>query len=1143
MKKIFLFFLTLLLSQSIIAQTYPYNYQVRGIDLPSEVIYGIEQDHEGLMWFNTALGVYFSDGFDTYSVPDTIKVNLSNYKGMFKDEEGNIWVYNKLGIPKVYRYFLGGWEKISLPKEVIEESFIYSRFDIAELSGEKWYFLIFKDFIYFSKNFKDWNRKDVVYENLGDYYSLFVDKGEIFLFFEKGTFQFRDQDIKPFIFKGIQLPDHISYVTYDDQKGKYYFLGRDFLASGSSFHEPDELIYSGFLKSNYSAQFFGKLELANGEVYFFLDSQLHKYNPESGRIIEISAFEQLKTHNIYSFLLDREGIIWVGSHRGVINFNSLKFFNYYSPTLLDDEVTALIKLNENEYLLGYNHGLQLWGENGFETLLVDEDLRGLPDKRVTNFSMDKNGIVWFSSNTLGLGRFDPKSRSLEMIKRPDVNFINSVQVHGDSLYITAGTRVFLSSIYKKGLKHFELEVSDKIQNLLGNRNIYIRKVFRDSLNRMILLVGGNSYADRERISVQENMVIVVGFDFLEVEGGFLVSTEEGLKIVENGVSREFTVNGESIGRQVYGLLRDSSGRIWAGTDQGVFMIFNNQIKQFDVKSGLAGSETNRAALIEGPQGKILIGTSKGLSILNMQEDKESVEPPILDITAINLINAPNVQIQLKKIPFSYNSLAIQYRAITFLQDVDLIVSYKLEGLHEDWVELVNPRTNVLTFNNLPPGDYQLFIKASIDGKVETNVLSSEKIRILKPLYLQTWFLILLLFVLIGIGFLIKTLQDQTKKAGVLKQEVDEKTQKANVSEDQFKNVWESSKDGLMIASAEGRIIAVNEAFSTLSGVPREELEHGFLGDVFKDSTFFASQKSKLEAEYAGYEGPSINFEISIPFKSGVREIDYYSSELKTTLDGVPLYLGVFRDVTEKKKYEEGLKFAKEKAEEASRMKSSFLSNMSHEIRTPLNGILGTTENIILQRKKDKELVSQLEIIQESGERLLNTINSILDLSKIESNKIDIKPVHTNINDFVAKIILPLKNLAVRKGLLISVKYETQPFVGMLDARYFEMIINNIVGNAIKYSNKGLITVKLSGKDENLLLEVVDQGIGMSEEFLERIFFPFEQESQGYGRNYEGTGLGLAITKNLIDALKGDIKIESVKEKGTKVLVILPIGKN
>ena len=245
-------------------------------------------------------------------------------------------------------------------------------------------------------------------------------------------------------------------------------------------------------------------------------------------------------------------------------------------------------------------------------------------------------------------------------------------------------------------------------------------------------------------------------------------------------------------------------------------------------------------------------------------------------------------------------------------------------------------------------------------------------------------------------------------------------------------------------------------------------------------------------------------------------------------------------MAKKSNYTQELKEANDKIEEAKKLKASFLSNMSHEIRTPLNGILGSTAHMILQNGKNPEMVAQLEIIMQSGERLLQTINNILDMSLLEANKMETILEKTNINDFLSVILMPLKSLAIKKGLLITAKHETKPFFALIDKRYFELIVNNIVGNAIKYSEQGLIQVSLKKQDNNLLLSVQDSGIGISKDYLKKLFNPFEQESAGYDRKFEGSGLGLTITKNLIDLLSGEIKITSTKGQGTTVTIILPL---
>jgi PAS domain S-box-containing protein len=399
----------------------------------------------------------------------------------------------------------------------------------------------------------------------------------------------------------------------------------------------------------------------------------------------------------------------------------------------------------------------------------------------------------------------------------------------------------------------------------------------------------------------------------------------------------------------------------------------------------------------------------------------------------------------------------------------------------------------------------------------------------------------LLFFLL-VGYLFNTVLENIRRQVLLTRTIDQKSKQVKQTEDQFKNVWESSLDGLMLSTDDGKIVTVNPSLARMVKANVAELERGYIRDLFYKPDYYDESRPAIIEALSDPVTHAGTFEMRMPLRGGDRDIELFVSRLNSDFEAKNLILSVFRDITGKKAYERGLKVAKEKAEEASKVKSNFLSNISHEIRTPLNGILGSTENIILQRPHDRELISQLEIIQESGERLLGTINSILDLSRIEANKLEVHYRETNANEFLSKVLMPLKGMAVKKGLLLSAKYETQPFEGLLDRRLFEMIVNNLVGNAIKYSEKGMITVRLRKLGEVLELVVEDQGIGMSPEFLQNVFMPFEQESKGYGRIYEGTGLGLAITHHLVHILGGDIHIESQKHRGTKVSVSIPLGK-
>lgn len=1143
MKKYLFIILSLFLANNAFSQSFQFNRQIKGVELPTESVNGIIQDNQGLMWFNTSDGVFYSDGFATYPIPADISNQLTNKVKLFIDEDGFVWLANQLKEPKAFFYKDGIWAEMSFPKKITDRKMLsYLDYTVLGKGKDKKFYVLFPDEIHYSSGNSDvWDSIKYNFFKEGWLKSTYLHEGKSYFFFELNSFLLEENSLIEIDTKGIGLKSKVLHVSYCNIEKKFYYLGVDYLASGSKFLAVDEIIHEGFLKNIYSAVDYSFLQIENGKVYYFYNSQLYKYNPVTKQKQEISAQEAVKSYNIYTAFIDSEGIIWIGTHRGLVNINSLRFLNFNSNVLLDDEVTALIRIDKNKYLIGYNNGLQLLDNGQTKSIIQDESLQGQPRNRITNFSMDKNGIVWFSSNLAGVGRYDPKTTKVSFEESPLGKFVTAVKAMGDSLIIVSRDKVYLSSIRNmKG--HFTNDITNIILEDLRQEEVFLRKVGKLKDGRFIFMQGGNTYVQEVFIETPE-YINLIGFDYLELDDRLLLATETGLRVFKDGKVGVYNINGQTIDRPIYALHKDQSDNIWVGTDQGVFMIRGTQISKFDEKSGLAGSEINRGALIDGENGQVLIGSQRGLSVFYPDEDDQRKVKPKSEIISLELLNK-NVKFPKSgRIEYENNSIEVTYRAVSFLQTSNLVIRYQLEGYHDSWQEVVNPRTNILTFNNLPPGEYTFKMQTSLGAVFDDEILSSKPFVILKPIYLQTWFVLLLLLVFLGIGFLLNALMTQWRKQSILKKTIDEKTKEAFISENQFRNVWNSSADGLMLSAEGGKILTVNPSLAKLVGISEEKLTSLNIKDLYSDPLFYFKQKDRILNKLGDSKEIGSVFEMEMPLLNGNKFIELYVARMNTEYENRPIILSVFRDVTDKKNYELGLQLAKEKAEEANRLKSNILSNMSHEIRTPLNGILGSTENIIENWEEDSKLVSQLEIIRESGERLLSTINSILDLAKIEANKFEVIYKETEINDFISKILLPLKTLAIKKGLLLSTKYETKSFKGKVDQRYLEMIINNLVGNSIKYSDEGMIFIKVREENEAILLEVSDSGIGMSKDFMEKLFRPFEQESEGYGRRYEGSGLGLTITKNLIDLLGGSIHIESAKGDGTYVKVILPLGKN
>jgi len=253
------------------------------------------------------------------------------------------------------------------------------------------------------------------------------------------------------------------------------------------------------------------------------------------------------------------------------------------------------------------------------------------------------------------------------------------------------------------------------------------------------------------------------------------------------------------------------------------------------------------------------------------------------------------------------------------------------------------------------------------------------------------------------------------------------------------------------------------------------------------------------------------------------------------------YRGADRDITLRKSFENQLIIAKEKAEDSDRLKSSILANVSHELRTPLNGILGFAE-ILKNEMKDTEHEMMADNIHSSGRRLMGTLNSLITLSQLVAGKVSLTFRPVLIKDIIGSVIKSFEPFAKEKGL--SLTFNTDPsLIINTDEQLLKQIIRQILDNAIKFTEKGGVTIDVSTQNTrgegNLIISVSDSGIGIDKDYHDLIFQEFRQVSEGFGRKYQGSGIGLTICKKSIDLLDGRITLESTSSKGSTFRICLP----
>jgi len=359
------------------------------------------------------------------------------------------------------------------------------------------------------------------------------------------------------------------------------------------------------------------------------------------------------------------------------------------------------------------------------------------------------------------------------------------------------------------------------------------------------------------------------------------------------------------------------------------------------------------------------------------------------------------------------------------------------------------------------------------------------------------------------------------------------------SENRFRGLYENATIGLYRSSIDGDILMANPTLLKILGAERFDV----LQNIKADNIYVEPERRKTFQKELELKGRIFGFESKWHRIDGLQIFVRESARAINDEDGNILYFeGTVEDITGKKKVEEEIIYAKERAEKSDRLKSEFLAQMSHEIRTPLNVILNFSSILKeeLQSLVDEDLKSSFDIIDMEGKRIMRTVELILNMSELQTGNYLFHSTSVNLSKILQKLHNDFEPLASAKRILLEVNLLEKDVVLTGDEYSINQIFYHLMDNAVKYTNTGKVCVNVNKSAANhIYIDVIDTGIGIDDEYFNMLFTPFTREERGYTRNYEGNGLGLALVKRYCELNNAEIKVISQKGKGSTFRVVLP----
>lgn len=1077
--------------------------------LPANNIMALGEDAGGAMWVGTRLGGLSRydrtrDSFTNFK-HDSLNIHSlsnNNVNAILSDHSGNLWIGTSNGLNLFNKktgtfttYFNIPGDSTSLSNSVIYSLFEDNRHNL---------------WVGTAKGLNLFNRNTAKCIRFIDKKALGNDDYNIITTISAD----KDNNIWAGTYKGLCL------INLADKTFRYYKI------------DPDKNSAGG-INAVYTIN-----ATAGNKFWLGTNTTLQYFDAEKRKIIPLSDYTNgenlMPDDGIYSLLEDRDGILWIGtSSEGVAKYDtnltifpSFQAAGNHSPSAKN--IIRGLAQDKHQGLYVFTDAGMLYTNEEKNIHVAYKHNSNVKNSLSSNYTScgmvsRKTGKVWIGTYSNGLDCFDPETGLFTHYLKgggPDSLSSNSIYAlledSGGNIYIaTAGGGMNVLSLQTKKIEHYLNKPGDlnsiadnTIQALYADLkgNIWIGgysngiSIFNPATKKFKRLNSNNSGLTNNVISA-----------FLEDKNGMWVGTMEGgvnLYNAKNGKFTSFSEQNGLINNTVNYLAEDSQGFVWLSTLQGVtrFNPLTKEYRNFGIPNGLKCLEFNLGAGAKLANGEIAVGGINGYIIIDPENLLFNDNKPPVVITGFQLFNkavAPGTpesplkqsisatsRITLKR---SQSVFTIEFAALGFTIPENNKYAYRLDGFDTRWQYVGSQRK--ATYTNLDPGTYTFRVKAANNDGVWSDKETRLEVVIVPPYWMTWWFRTLAILLVTGGAFSLYTYRIKfiKKQKAELEKQVELRT--------------------IEISNQKDRLELLNDTLQSQTAILQSQTRE------------LLSQKEELQNQ-------------SEELRAQSEEMKQQSDELQEKTESLEL---LNSELVSQKKQEHDARLTAEKAmieaERANQAKSAFLATMSHEIRTPMNGVLGMA-SILAETDLDNEQREYTEAILNSGETLLIVINDILDYSKIESGNLEIDPHDFDLRKCIEDVLQLFASKAADAGIDLIYQIEDAiPATVVADSLRLRQVLNNLIGNALKFTHKGEVFVMITADniaDEKLQLrfEIRDTGIGIQEDQLDNLFKPFNQLDSSVTRRYGGTGLGLVICERLVKLMGGDIKVKSEAGQGS-----------